>query len=210
MPVKQLEGVVVSDKMDKTVVVAVERRVNHEKYGKVIVRTKKYKAHDERNDCQLGDRVRIYETRPISKTKHWMVDEILKHQGSASPTMESDPIEEDPVIYRTAEAFLPNKVLLGEKVSLKIDVSVSSGHSDQPSFKRNKSIKIGAYIFAADNDFELDEKVQVIEILPESDTSTVTFALIPKSEGIKTIEVDFFQSSRYLGQKEVKTEVVKR
>jgi small subunit ribosomal protein S17 len=71
-------GVVVSDKMDKTVVVAVGDTVRHPLYGKSIRRTSKYKAHDEANACGIGDRVRIAETRPLSKTKRWRVAEILE------------------------------------------------------------------------------------------------------------------------------------
>lgn len=77
MAVKERVGVVVSDKMDKTVVVAVENRSPHPKYGKIVVRTKRYKAHDEENQCKEGDRVRIHETRPLSRTKRWKVAEIL-------------------------------------------------------------------------------------------------------------------------------------
>ncbi|MCW6048601.1 30S ribosomal protein S17 [Microcoleus sp. A2-C5] len=77
MAVKERVGVVVSDKMDKTVVVAIENRSSHTKYGKIVVRTKRYKAHDEENKCKSGDRVRITETRPLSKTKRWMVAEIF-------------------------------------------------------------------------------------------------------------------------------------
>lgn len=77
MAVKERVGVVVSDKMDKTVVVAVENRSAHPKYGKIVVKTKRYKAHDEENQCKEGDRVRIQETRPLSRTKRWMVAEIL-------------------------------------------------------------------------------------------------------------------------------------
>jgi small subunit ribosomal protein S17 len=77
MAVKELVGIVVSNKMQKTVVVAVESRSAHSKYGKVVVRTKKYKAHDEENQCKEGDRVRIQETRPLSRTKRWNVAEIL-------------------------------------------------------------------------------------------------------------------------------------
>lgn len=77
MAVKERVGVVVSDKMDKTVVVAVENRAAHPKYGKIVVRTKRYKAHDEENKCKQGDRVRIQETRPLSRTKRWSVLEIL-------------------------------------------------------------------------------------------------------------------------------------
>ena len=72
------EGYVISDKMDKTVVVEVEDRVKHPKYAKVIRRTKKYKAHDAENACGRGDRVRLMETRPLSATKRWRVTEILE------------------------------------------------------------------------------------------------------------------------------------
>ena len=75
---KVREGYVVSDKMDKTDVVVVEDRVKHPKYGKVIRRTKKYKAHDGENACGVGDRVRLTETRPLSATKRWRVAEILE------------------------------------------------------------------------------------------------------------------------------------
>jgi small subunit ribosomal protein S17 len=75
---KVREGLVVSDKMDKTVVVSVEDRVKHAMYGKIIRRTTKYKAHDERNECGIGDRVRLMETRPLSATKRWRVVEILE------------------------------------------------------------------------------------------------------------------------------------
>jgi small subunit ribosomal protein S17 len=74
---KRLVGRVVSDKMDKTVVVAIETRVQHPKYGKIMVRTQRYKAHDEDNNCKIGDRVKISETRPLSKTKRWIVADIL-------------------------------------------------------------------------------------------------------------------------------------
>ncbi|ROO91129.1 SSU ribosomal protein S17P [Actinocorallia herbida] len=75
---KVREGLVVSDKMDKTVVVAVEDRVKHRLYGKIIRRTTKYKAHDEANACGVGDRVRLMETRPLSASKRWRVIEILE------------------------------------------------------------------------------------------------------------------------------------
>ncbi|MDD5559899.1 30S ribosomal protein S17 [Candidatus Methylomirabilis sp.] len=74
---KALVGVVVSDKMQKTVVVMVERLVRHEAYGKMIRRRTKVKAHDEDNRCSMGDRVAIEEARPLSKEKHWRVTEIL-------------------------------------------------------------------------------------------------------------------------------------
>ena len=75
---KVREGLVVSDKMDKTVVVEVEDRVKHRMYGKVLRRTNKLKAHDEQNQCGVGDRVRIQETRPLSATKRWRVVEVLE------------------------------------------------------------------------------------------------------------------------------------
>jgi small subunit ribosomal protein S17 len=77
MAVKERVGVVVSDKMDKTVVVAIENRSPHPKYGKIVVKTQKFKAHDEETQAKQGDRVRIRETRPLSKTKRWEVAEIL-------------------------------------------------------------------------------------------------------------------------------------
>lgn len=75
---KMREGLVVSDKMDKTVVVAVQRLKRHPLYGKVQRVTKKFKAHDENNECRIGDRVRIMETRPISKDKCWRILEVLE------------------------------------------------------------------------------------------------------------------------------------
>jgi len=75
---KVREGLVVSDKMDKTVVVAVEDRVKHPLYGKVIRRTNKLKAHDEANSAGVGDRVLLMETRPLSATKRWRVVEIIE------------------------------------------------------------------------------------------------------------------------------------
>ncbi len=75
---KSLIGRVTSDKMDKTVVVIVERTVRHPLYGKVLKRVKKYKAHDEQNECHIGDRVRIVESRPLSREKRWRVVEIVE------------------------------------------------------------------------------------------------------------------------------------
>jgi len=74
---KVLTGRVVSDKMDKTVVVAVETLVRHPMYQRIIRRTRKFKAHDEENTCRVGDRVKVMETRPLSKEKRWRVVEIL-------------------------------------------------------------------------------------------------------------------------------------
>ena len=75
---KVREGLVVRDQMDKTVVVSVEDRVKHAMYGKVLRRTSKYKAHDENNECGVGDRVLLMETRPLSATKRWRVVQIVE------------------------------------------------------------------------------------------------------------------------------------
>ena len=75
---KQRTGKVVSDKMDKTIVVAIEYNVKHPLYGKIVKRTYKLKAHDENNECRIGDRVRVMETRPLSKDKRWRVVEIVE------------------------------------------------------------------------------------------------------------------------------------
>ena len=75
---KSRVGKVISDKMDKTIVVAVENRVPHPLYKKIIKRTYKLKAHDENNECVIGDRVRVMETRPLSKEKRWRLVEIIE------------------------------------------------------------------------------------------------------------------------------------
>ena len=75
---KTRTGVVVSDKMDKTIVVAIRTRVKHPLYGKIMNRTNKIKAHDENNECGIGDTVRIMETRPLSKDKRWRLVEIIE------------------------------------------------------------------------------------------------------------------------------------
>jgi small subunit ribosomal protein S17 len=87
---KRLVGHVVSNKMDKTVVVQVDRLVRHSLYGKVLKLTKKYKAHDEENACQIGDVVRIVESRPMSREKRWVVEETLE----SPDVIEAEVIEE--------------------------------------------------------------------------------------------------------------------
>ncbi|HOQ16289.1 MAG: 30S ribosomal protein S17 [Epulopiscium sp.] len=77
-PRKTLIGKVVSDKMDKTIVVAVENNVKHPLYGKIIKRTYKLKAHDENNECKIGDLVKVMETRPLSKEKRWRLVSIVE------------------------------------------------------------------------------------------------------------------------------------
>ena len=75
---KTMIGIVISNKMDKTVVVAVERKVRHNIYGKIVKRTYKLKAHDENNSCNIGDKIKVMETRPLSKDKRWRVVEIVE------------------------------------------------------------------------------------------------------------------------------------
>ncbi len=75
---KERIGVVTSNNMDKSIVVSVERKMKHPKYGKFVKRTKKFVAHDEKNECNIGDTVRIMETRPMSKTKCWRLSEIVE------------------------------------------------------------------------------------------------------------------------------------
>jgi len=81
------EGVVVSDKMDKTVVVIVARLVRHGKYHKYLTQRVRYKAHDEKNQCRVGDRVRIIETRPLSRDKRWAVRVILGREEGAGEAL---------------------------------------------------------------------------------------------------------------------------
>ena len=75
---KERTGIVVSNKMDKTIVVKIEERVTHSKYSKILKRSIRFKAHDEKNECDIGDKVLIMETRPLSKDKHFRLVEILQ------------------------------------------------------------------------------------------------------------------------------------
>src|SRR5664280_3892082 len=77
-PRKVREGIVISDKMDATLVVAVNERVSHPRYGKTVQRTKKLYVHDEKNEAKLGDKVRVQETRPLSKLKRWRLTEVVE------------------------------------------------------------------------------------------------------------------------------------
>jgi len=98
-------GTVVSDKMDKTVVVAVESLKRHRLYGRSIRRTKKYHVHDETNRCKLGDKVVIADSRPISKTKHWTVREIVGHDVVATlPKIDDSSIIAPPARSEPAAA----------------------------------------------------------------------------------------------------------
>jgi small subunit ribosomal protein S17 len=75
---KEKTGIVISNKMTKSIVVSVERKVKHEKYGKFVKKTSTFMAHDEKNECNIGDTVRIMETRPLSKSKCWRLVEIIE------------------------------------------------------------------------------------------------------------------------------------
>jgi small subunit ribosomal protein S17 len=87
---RRLIGTVISNKMDKTVVVTVGKKFRHPLYGKVVQETKRYMAHDENNECEIGDEVVIVESRPISKNKRWAVQEIIREDMSARTTEVSD------------------------------------------------------------------------------------------------------------------------
>ncbi len=116
MSARILQGVVVSDKMDKTVVVNVARRKQHALYRKVINRSKRFKAHDAENECNVGDTVRILETRPISKGKRWRVIEILERGDVAevSPEDIGRSIEEEVQASPTAAAVAEAEAEAGE------------------------------------------------------------------------------------------------
>lgn len=118
MSARILQGVVVSDKMDKTVVVNVARRKQHALYRKVINRSKRFKAHDAENECNIGDIVRILETRPMSKGKRWRVIEILERGDVAevSPEDIGRSIEEEVQASPTAAAAAEAEVEAGETV----------------------------------------------------------------------------------------------
>ena len=86
---KTVVGRVVSDKMDKTIVVAVEDSVKHKLYNKIVKRTVRFKAHDENNECGVGDRVKIMETRPLSKDKRWRLVEIIESRLPITPAQKN-------------------------------------------------------------------------------------------------------------------------
>lgn len=119
-------GRVISDKMNKTVVVAVERLVRHPLYKKVIRRTSKFYAHDEHNECRVGDLVEIMETRPLSKLKRWRVVRIV--QRAKVPL----PIAREEVTEETEEQLL-EEVLHGEPQETKAAADIGSPSSESPT-----------------------------------------------------------------------------
>lgn len=90
MATKEQIGKVISNKMDKTIVVAVENRIAHPRYNKIIVKTKKYKAHDKDNSSEIGDIVKIVETRPLSKTKTWRLSDTISKRKKSNINLESN------------------------------------------------------------------------------------------------------------------------
>lgn len=128
MPVKEKVGLVVSDKMDKTVVVAVENRAPHPKYRKIVVQTKRYKVHDEENQCKVGDRVRILETRPLSRTKRWTVAEILSHSFIAQPKAAAQPS-----VHREPEPSSQSVAQSGQAVEVEVSAPQSEPKSESQS-----------------------------------------------------------------------------
>ncbi len=121
MSARILQGVVVSDKMDKTVVVNVARRKQHALYRKVINRSKRFKAHDAGNECNVGDTVRILETRPMSKGKRWRVIEILERGDVAEVSPEDigrsieEEVQASPTAAAAAEAEAETEETAGEE-----------------------------------------------------------------------------------------------
>jgi small subunit ribosomal protein S17 len=81
---RTMVGVVVSDKMQKTIVVKIDRRVRHGKYAKYVLRSRRFKAHDEKNEAKMGDRVVLLESRPLSRDKRWVLQSILRHAGQTA------------------------------------------------------------------------------------------------------------------------------
>ena len=205
MPTKQLVGLVVSDKMDKTVVVAVERRIKHDKYLKTVVRTKRYKAHDEWNRCKIGDQVRIYETRPLSRTKCWMVDGILSAREHLSQSAHQEETNEESMFYRSVEAYLPKKVHLGETFPLSISIGADATQDALWKDRKLQKVEVRAHVYASSSEFELDQRVKFIEI--SSEPTALTFSLKAKQPGEKSVEIEIFQNDRCLGGTKLLTEV---
>jgi small subunit ribosomal protein S17 len=206
VPIKQFNGVVVSNKMQKTVVVAVENRSAHTKYGKVLVRTRKYKVHDEYNHCKVGDKVRIFETRPLSRTKRWALDKIFPRISPPShskekPCNQSGGIQ---MIYGSEKIIFPEKVHIGRLYIMRVEIFID----DKFDLESSKMLQqIDTYIMASESDFELGDRKKTIDLsLPEEQRFT-TFNVVPKSKGVKEIDIAFFQCGRYIGSTKIKTEV---
>lgn len=134
MAVKERVGLVVSDKMDKTVVVAVENRAPHPKYRKIVVQTKRYKVHDEENKCKVGDRVRILETRPLSRTKRWTVAEVLSHSFIAQPKTVAQPsvqhAEEEDASTESPEPIAP---VVEASAEAPVETATDAAPTDEPT-----------------------------------------------------------------------------
>lgn len=211
MATKERFGKVVSDRMDKTVVVAVESRVAHPKYNKIIARNERYKAHDEYNRCQIGDIVRIRETRPLSRTKRWVVEEVLSQS--------SDWLETDvPMYHWDSNVYFPDKVLVGKPSELKVSVELSS-HQVVESSSLEKmahlrdTARIDISLIISQKDFDINNKKfeisKSLKIPLEKGYAETEFLLIPRRTFSKAIiGVEFFENTRYLGDLELQTEAV--
>ncbi|GEM_PF-45880 len=130
-------GVVVSNKMDKSVVVRVEFRRRHPLYKKVVRRFSKFMAHDENNECQIGDLVRIVETRPLSKRKRWMVEEIL--EKAVHPEVKVEPLEQEAQVEEEEVAEVLGHVGEGET-----DIQAAEEASQQTEAGAGEPVEVPA------------------------------------------------------------------
>jgi small subunit ribosomal protein S17 len=212
MTSREMQGKVVSDKMNKTVVVEVKKLTKHPKYNKIVERTKKYKVHDELNRCCTGDIVRIRETRPISKTKRWIVSKIL---SSLDNQKEIYPHE----CSLDINAYFPDKVFCKERNQLKIDIKLSNNQPDDYSYIEKiaslSGTKIDAIITVSPENFNIHDpyfrETKTVNITSYKPSSFIEFSLISKKEFDRTeIGVEFFQDSRYLGELKLKTTSIVR
>lgn len=215
MAAKEMAGWVVSDKMDKTVVVLVERRVRHPKYRKYILRSKKYKAHDEDNKCFTGDKVRIRETRPLSRTKRWCVIEILRKSVKTNMfnlDQQDLRLHASNVFSCYGIADIPEEVLIGIPFSLRVSLQHPSDQDLSCSYtKEFQPMKITVYVVVSPLDFQVNEKTNIKDLVlknPRKNPPPAHFELTPNSKGNKPILIDFYQNTRYLGGFQVEASVV--
>lgn len=212
MTSREILGQVVSDKMNKTVVVAVEKLTKHPKYGKIVKRTKKYKAHDELNRCSVGDIVSIRETRPISKTKRWIISKILSGLDNEK---EDNPIQ----CSLDINANFPDKVFYKERNKLKIDIKLSDEQPDNNLYIEKiaslSGTEVDAVITVSPEDFNIHDthfkEKKTTKVTSSKNHSSIEFSLMPNKEFDNTeIGVEFFQDSRYIGELKLETTSIER
>ena len=215
MAATEINGWVVGDKMDKTVVVLVERKVKHPKYEKYILCSKKYKAHDEDNKCLAGDKVRIKEARPLSRTKRWRVIEILRKSLKTNTfhlEQQDYPLHLPNAFPCYGIAEIPEEVLIGIPFSLR--VSLQRPYEQDPSYPdawEFRPINITIYVVVSPLDFQVNEKTNIRGLVlknPRKNLPVADFQLTPNSKGNKPILIDFYQNTRYLGGFQVEASVV--